>query len=476
VTEEGGAVGKRVVAGAFWSLGGFGSAQIVRLIGNLVLTRLLFPEAFGIMAIVIVVLIGLELFSDIGFRPSVVQHSRGDDPDFLNTAWTLQILRGLLLVACCWAIAYPLGAFYAEPELPPLLIAASLSVLANSFASMNLFTASRHLRLAPLTVLEVGTQLASLVVMVGWALLWPSVWALLAGHVTWNALRSILSHVLLAGPRARLRWDPSAARELFHFGKWVFVSTAFTFLANEGDRLLFAKLVPFEVLGVYSVSVMLVAVPVMALGRLVMDVVFPAYSRVYLSGGDLPQAVRRFRGAVLTATGCIFSGIVVCGPDLVGFLYDDRYLAAGWMLQLLAMEVWFRVLDQSNTAVLLTLGEPNWVAAGHLAKVVAIAVMVPLGFYVFGFPGAIGAFALSEIWRYLVSTFAVSRHGIDSVGDAVPACTAVVACTAGLFALSMLPEMTPELVRLLVGGCVVLAAWSPLLLRASVRLREVPAT
>jgi hypothetical protein len=65
---------------------------------DLILTRLLFPEAFGLMALVQVFMGGLQMFSDLGVNMSIIQSKRGEDPDFLNTAWTFQILRGLIPV------------------------------------------------------------------------------------------------------------------------------------------------------------------------------------------------------------------------------------------------------------------------------------------------------------------------------------------------------------------------------------------
>ena len=103
--------------GAFWSFTGYGGAQVIRLASSLLLTRLLFEEAFGIMALVTVFMQGLQLFSDIGLGPNIVQNERGDDPKFLNTAWTMQVARGftLWLIACIGA--KPFAEFYGEPML-----------------------------------------------------------------------------------------------------------------------------------------------------------------------------------------------------------------------------------------------------------------------------------------------------------------------------------------------------------------------
>jgi O-antigen/teichoic acid export membrane protein len=86
-----------VINSSFWTILGYGLSQLFRLAGNIILTKLLMPEMFGIMAIVNVLIMGSQMFSDIGLGPSIIQNKRGEDPDFINTAWTLQIIRGFAI-------------------------------------------------------------------------------------------------------------------------------------------------------------------------------------------------------------------------------------------------------------------------------------------------------------------------------------------------------------------------------------------
>jgi len=100
----------RAIRGTALSIGTFGGSQIIRLGSNLILTRLLFPEAFGLMALMQVFILGLEQFADMGITPAIVQSKRGDERAFLNTAWSFQVARGfvLWLLACLltgWAVS-----------------------------------------------------------------------------------------------------------------------------------------------------------------------------------------------------------------------------------------------------------------------------------------------------------------------------------------------------------------------------------
>src|SRR6185312_14719419 len=100
--------------------------QLVRLATNVVLARLLAPEIFGVMFIVTSLRTGADLISDLGFGQNIVQNVNAEDPDFYNTAWTLQVLRGVLLWGACCALALPLAHIYDNPLFAAILPIAGL--------------------------------------------------------------------------------------------------------------------------------------------------------------------------------------------------------------------------------------------------------------------------------------------------------------------------------------------------------------
>ena len=112
---------KLSINAASWTLFGYGASQAFRLLSNLVLARLLAPEHFGLIAIVTVFMIALAMFSDVGIGPNIIQSERGEDEDFLNTAWTVQIIRGFLLWFACLVLAWPMSIFYKQPDLALLI-------------------------------------------------------------------------------------------------------------------------------------------------------------------------------------------------------------------------------------------------------------------------------------------------------------------------------------------------------------------
>src|SRR5665213_3405929 len=101
-----------LLRGTAWTLGAFGVSQGLRLVTNVALARLLAPELFGIMVIVNSIRIGIELISDVGIGQNIVHNTDAEKPDFYNTAWTLQLIRSVVLWIVFSAAAIPIAHFY----------------------------------------------------------------------------------------------------------------------------------------------------------------------------------------------------------------------------------------------------------------------------------------------------------------------------------------------------------------------------
>jgi len=119
----------------------------------------------------------------------------------------------------------------------------------------------------------------------------------------------------------------------------------------------------------------------------------------------------------------------------VRLLYDQRYDQAGWIVQLLALASWFTVLESTNGAALLARGQAHWTAANSAAKLLGMLALIPLGYALGGFPGAVAGLATSEILKYAVSAVAVARAGLRGWPQEL-GLTGWVLATAGLGWLS----------------------------------------
>jgi O-antigen/teichoic acid export membrane protein len=413
--EDDHAFKKKFARGSAWAIVNYVVGYSIRLGSNLILWRLLYPDAFGLMAIVNVFIQGLSMFSDIGIGQSVVQHARGEDPTFLNTVWTLQVVRGLFICFLACLAAIPVARFYHQPLLAHLVPVVAIGCGLSAFNSTNLFTASRRLTIGRLTLVDIASQGGSLVVMVIWSYLTHSVWGLAVGSVVSPAIRLYLSFTVLPGVKNRFCWDRTTVVAVSHFGRWIFFSTMLAFLASYSDRLIFGKLVSIERLGVYSIALVWATFPAYIISHLVNTVLFPLFSRVNEQGGSMPDMFRKFRGPLLFAAGWLFACLLAGGSTLVRFLYDQRAAEAGMIVQILAVGCWFSTLDSMNGSVLLALGKPQPMLFSQIGKLLGMVILLPIGAHFFGFYVTVSCLSLSEVLRYAVSARACFRSHLRSL-------------------------------------------------------------
>jgi O-antigen/teichoic acid export membrane protein len=412
-TPPGKSLKSLAMRGSLWIMSGYGISQALRMGSNLILTRLLFPEAFGLMALINVFMQGLAMFSDVGIIPSIVQNKRGDEPIFLNTAWTIQVMRGFALSACAAIIAWPVSLIYGEPRLLTMLPVVGLTAAIAGFNSTAVPLANRHLQVGKVTVLELVNQSCSLTILAILAFAFRSVWSLVLGTVAGALINLIMSHILLGRRRHRFAWDAECRKALFHFGRWVFLSTVLTFLAGQADRLTFAKMIPLDKFGVYNIGLMIAMVAFNVISKIGTSIAFPAFSKIHGKGSALTSAFHRIRMPIMTMGAFTTAIMLSGGPAFINLLYDKRYEGAGWIVQYLAVVVWMQMLESINGEALMAVGLPNWVAAGVGAKVVGLLVAIPIGFYLGDFQGAIIGLATAELLKYIVSALGTHRIGLN---------------------------------------------------------------
>lgn len=435
--------------GSLWTLGGYGASQIVRLASSLILARLLFPAAFGLMSLVNVFMQGLEMFSDIGLGPSIIQHRRGDDPKFLRTAWTLQIARGLLLWLVACALARPAAAFFGarDPlasQLTVVLPVAGLMALFGGFTSTAVHVLNRRLAMRRLTLLALLPQLVTLLVSIAWAYIDRSVWAIVGGGLAGSLARLLLSHAFNDGPRDRLGWDSQAARELEHFGKWIFLSTIVSFLASNLDRVVLGRLLALSELGLYSIGMTFARVATQVATRLTNTVLFPLLSKYRDKPARLLAFAVRARAAVLWAGGATCAGFALFAPAFFGLLYDPRYAGAGLISQWLSLHIWSWMLNATIDRIPLALGRSRALFTANLAGTFGM-LLAWLGYRIAQLPGFIAGMALSNLAAHICLQFAIPPPRAPLARQSLLATLAVAAYTLpALWLLHLLaPRLTP---------------------------------
>ncbi len=403
---------QKSINAAYWTFGSYAVSQAIRFGSNLVLTHILAPEYFGLMAIVTVFMIGLGMFSDIGLSQNIIQSDRSNDQTFLDTAWTLQIARGFILWLACIIGAYPMSLFYHNEMLLWVIPVAGFASVISSFNSTALDVASKNLSLKTLTFIELGTQLLNVVIMLLWALVYPSVWALVAGSLSGALVKVILSHTLFAGARNKLHWDTSQVKYMVNFGSWIFISTIFGFFVNSGSGLILGKFVSMAELGVFSLAFTLANMVVQVYQQVDNRVIFPLLVKIRdLENAEMRKRIAKIKLAVIGLFLPPLWILIIFGQQVVDLIFDHRYHGGGWILRLIALGSVPYIISgigqfyiaNGNSKVLMQL---------TIVKSIFYFIAIFVGYQIAGSNGIIIAIALYPILNYLIEVYVQHQYRV----------------------------------------------------------------
>lgn len=389
---------------------GFAAAQAMKLVSNLINTRLLSeqPEAFGLMGVALTINAFVVMLTDVGINTSIIRSDNGENPRFLRTAWVTTILRNaglcllVLAVAGLIALFQGQGVFVTDsilerPELPLVMAALGANLAIIGFASVNMALARRRMTPVKITLLELFVQFVSSVATIylcwsGWG-----VWGLVAGTSVGALMLAVLTHVTLDGPRMGFAWSADDFRELFGFGKWLLLASFAGFIVNQADKVIFAFYFEEASYSLYVIAAIWIAAIVLLFRKLMQMVFYPAISRSYRA--DATTLVKTYATIrwILDAVCLTVFAVLLVGDELMfAVLYEPPYDGARRYFGVLILTVLLLPYQLLNT-VLLSVGNSKrfTIVTGVGAAFTVIAV--PIGYGIGGEDVAVMAFVAREI-------------------------------------------------------------------------------
>lgn len=410
----------RSVNAASWSVVQLVISSALRLGSNLILTRLLAPEAFGLVGLSMTVITALTLLSDVGISRSIIRERDGDADDFLQAAWRIKVLRGSAIAACIMSAAIllwllgpslaPAGSTYADPALPGLIAATAVIALTSGFGSTRAELAARRMDTRRIVMVQLAGQAVTIVFTILAAVVIPSVWAISIGMILGAVFGLYLSFVAFAGPPMRWNKDPEIARRLWHFGRWIVLSSSLSFLQSNADKLALAGLLGPTAFGHYVIALIWSGAGQMLNSTLMGRIVSPALAEVALSRShDIPRIYRRMQrlsDAYLFAT---FLVLHFGAERIIGLLYTDVYADSAHFLKLAAFSLLVARFGIAQE-LLINLGDSRAIAVASGLRTVALAVLMPLGWIFGGVDGLILASVLNPLVQTPFMLWKVRRH------------------------------------------------------------------
>lgn len=390
------------------------------------MTRLLAPEMFGVMAVVVLIMMGVTLLTDIGLATNVIQSSETDDPDFMDTIWSVQIVKGFFIwilmlvfsIVLYLLVKYhviPSNTSYANPTLPFLIPVLGFSLVISGFEPTWIMLATKQFKQKLITKIDLASQVVSIGVMVFWARLDPSVWALVAGSLAYTVSRIAMAYYFNIGRLNKWHWDFQHAHKIIHFGKWIIFSTIIGYVVNNGDRVMLGGMVTEHLMGLHSIAYFFILAVMAVYGKFLSNVTYPALCEVKNSDENrLEKTYYKFR--YISDFGLLlFAGVLwESAESIVKFLYDSRYHQAGSILKVMSISLIaarYHISDQ----LFLSLGKPKLMTMNILVKLIALLILFPWAFHLFGFNGALWASVIASFSSIPVILFYMAKLNVFSL-------------------------------------------------------------
>ena len=391
----------RVVKGGAWVFAGKVGSRGLQAIKLVVLARLLVPDDFGLFGIVMLALAAAETFTQTGFQTALIQ-KQDDTDEYLDTAWTVQVIRGFLLAVALFAAAPLIAWFFDEPRVIPLLQLLSTMEVLRGFTNIGIVYFQKELEFHKQVAYQLISSTVGLAVGIILALILRNVWALVWGSLAGQLTSTALSYGLHPY-RARVRLNREQAAELFGFGRWILGNSMVSFLAIKVDQIILGRVLGAPALGIYNMADRIGGLLPTEFMHLTNEVMMPAYAKVQSDSERLGRAFLEVFGTALSIGGPLAAFILLAAPDLVPAILGPEWLSAIVPLQILAVGGFLRCVVGVSSPVFLGTGHPNiqfWKSLIRAA--VTLVAIFPLtaryGVAGTALAGVLGVIALSPLF------------------------------------------------------------------------------
>ncbi|MDD5327565.1 MAG: oligosaccharide flippase family protein [Phycisphaerae bacterium] len=382
--------------------------RTLRFLRILILARILAPAQFGVIAIIIASLRVLEAFTEVGVKQSVVQNKQGAEREYLNVAWWFQSLRGLALFTIAILAAPWVSSFYGKPELLRLFQVSYLSILFTNFVSPRVYVLEKEFRFGRSMLLVQGSSILGTVITVVLAFMVRSVWVLVIGFVAEAAILCLFSYILVPFlPRFRINRE--CLRELIKFGRGMFGLPILTWISLGADVLVLGKIVPYEMLGMYSLSTQLTSLPVILFSQIINPVLLPGFAQKQDDKKTLCRVVLQITQGIAIFAMPLVAFFSSCASGILLFAYGFRYMAVAVPCGILSVLILVRIECIVPSALYFAVGKPHLHRRFVILRAVIIVALIYPAIIYFGLSGAASVMVLGYSVALLMQVYWYKR-------------------------------------------------------------------
>ena len=437
-----GTVRERTVRSSVWITLSSVLAYVVDLINYLILARLLVPEIFGLVSIVVLIQRGINVLTQTSFKHALI-YRQDSERNAADTAWVLNILRGVILFVLVFLAAPWISNFYGQPILSRAIKFVAFVFILDGLQNVNLVLYEKSLDFKKIALSRIVRSILSCAIVLSLAFILRSLWALLIGILFHSAYNLCVSFIIQK-KKPRFHFEKTSAAELIHYSKYVTGAGILVFLTTRGDDAIIGKLLGMRELGYYTYAYLIANLPSTHFTKVLSEVIFPTYSTI---SGDLVKLKTAYLSvAKLVSYVAIPAGVAIflLAEPIVLLLLGPVWEPVISPLKILVLFGMVRSLAATTGPIFKAVGKPDIIFYVTLSKLlVIIAIIFPLT-KTYGIEGAalaVTAPMLLEqlfLWRILSKTIQVPVIDIGKC-IVIPGLSGLLIAGVLLFFMSFLP-------------------------------------
>ena len=352
-------------------------AKLILPITNMVLARLLTPEAFGVVATITMIITFAEMFTDAGFQKYLIQHEFKDDRDkdeSTNVAFWSNLTLSLFLWLVIGIFAEPLARVVGNPGLGDVITIACLSIPLAAFSSIQMALYKRAFDFKTLFKVRIAGIMVPIVVTIPLALITKSFWALVIGTIVTNIVNAIVLTYYSAW-KPRLFYSFAKLKEMLSFSIWSMIEAITIWMTGYIDIFIIGVFLNEYLLGVYKTSMTTVGQITALITAATTPILFSALSRLQNNRSEFEALFFKFQKMVGLLVIPLGVGMF-CFKDLITqILLGEQWGEAANFIGLWGLTSALTiVLSHYSSEVYRSIGKPKLSA---LAQVLHIIVLCP---------------------------------------------------------------------------------------------------
>lgn len=392
---------RKAFSGILWSsVQKFGTMGI-SFVSNIVLARLLTPEDYGCIGMLMIFILVANTFIDGGFGSALIQKKEPTQEDY-STIFYWNLFLSIVLYVLLFLAAPLIARFYHLPLLSSVLRVQGFVLILNSLSIIQQNRLRKQLLFKKLSVVSIVSALLSLVITIYLAYVGWGVWALVAQQLLMSGFNAVLYWIVG-------KWKPSfvfskqSFSELFGFGGFILLSNLINTFCNNMQGLIIGRFCSARALGLYTQSIKLVDVSSMSISSVIDQVSYPILSGFQNNRERLVSTLRNIITATAYISFPIISILILIAKPLIVLLYSEKWIESVPYFQILCIAGFVMCIQNINYYGVAALGKSKTLFAWTIIKRTLGLVSVVVGFVLNDFIGILWGFVISAFIVYLIN-------------------------------------------------------------------------